>query len=654
MSGRRREHGRGIVARATVRARPRCRSRRRPRRSTSAGGTASGWDRRNGRPRARGGQVPGSDAGRRARMCRRRAMYRGSGGRPRTTAPSPTGRSRPAQPRSLRTSMRSSRVSLRPATIQRSVSGTPASTSAWRTCHPVAVGDRVGQRAGEIGQPLSGLGEQVQHTDLGQHARRASRDRNRRARRAGGCGWRGRRRGRRRGGRRDRPTSRSGRVTDRRDPCGCGPRATGRARRDPRACGRPVRRAIDRRRSAAPARVDRTIRDHRRAVPAPRIGRCRVPCRVRDRSGGPFGDGFRGRAVGAPGAGTGPSGDGGRRDGFGHHAPHPHDQQCQGVLARQLAARARAAPGDVDVIDSRLVRLGPDPLHRPHTDRSSQPRSGHRCATTIDSRRAQRRRRRRHRRHLLDRPTPSRPHPHRRYDSRCPTTRSPTRRDASPSSRNPTVDFCVDVVARLAAPRARRADRRTAILIRWLAAPMGVPHVQIRTVVLASTGEGSGRRTIVARRRRSCTDSCTGVGGFRLGGVIPVVDIAAFRADETSDDGLAFVRRAHHGVSRDRVRAAHRTRRRRRARGTGPRGVAPVLRAPGARSARDRQHQHPLLPWLHPPRDGAHQRHQRLARPDRHRSRARAGRGRARRSGVDAVARAQPVARRRSPSCDRS
>ncbi len=30
--------------------------------------------------------------------------------------------------------------------------------------------DRVGQRTGEIGQPLSGLGEQVQDTDLGEHA----------------------------------------------------------------------------------------------------------------------------------------------------------------------------------------------------------------------------------------------------------------------------------------------------------------------------------------------------------------------------------------------------------------------------------------------------------------------------------------------------
>ena len=97
-------------------------------------------------------------------------------------------------------------------------------------------------------------------------------------------------------------------------------------------------------------------------------------------------------------------------------------------------------------------------------------------------------------------------------------------------------------------------------------------------------------------------------------------------------------------MPRDRVRAARRTRGRRGARGTGPRGVTPVLRAPGARSARDRQHQHPLLPWLHPPRDGAHQRHQRLARPDRHRPRARAGRDRTRRSGVDAVARPQPVA----------
>ena len=52
------------------------------------------------------------------------------------------------------------------------------------------------------------------------------------------------------------------------------------------------------------------------------------------------------------------------------------------------------------------------------------------------------------------------------------------------------------------------------------------------------------------------------------------------------------------------------------------------------------------------PRDGAHQRRQRLARPDRHRPRARAGRDRTRRSGVAATARPQPVAAGGSRACE--
>ena len=47
--------------------------------------------------------------------------------------------------------MRSSRVSLRPSTIQSSVSGTPASTSACRTCQPDAVATASARLPGNIG-----------------------------------------------------------------------------------------------------------------------------------------------------------------------------------------------------------------------------------------------------------------------------------------------------------------------------------------------------------------------------------------------------------------------------------------------------------------------------------------------------------------------
>ena len=65
--------------------------------------------------------------------------------------------------------MRSSRVSLRPATTHVSVSGTPASTSAWRTCHPHAVATASASGARQLGHPLAGLGQQVEHAELGQH-----------------------------------------------------------------------------------------------------------------------------------------------------------------------------------------------------------------------------------------------------------------------------------------------------------------------------------------------------------------------------------------------------------------------------------------------------------------------------------------------------
>ena len=105
--------------------------------------------------------------------------------------------------------------------------------------------------------------------------------------------------------------------------------------------------------------------------PVPGCRRCSAPASLRRRSpldpasrirlGAGFVAGFGRRTVGASGPCTGPAGDGRPAGRFGHHAAHPHDEQGDGVLARQLAAGARAPPRDVDVIDRRLVRLGPRP-----------------------------------------------------------------------------------------------------------------------------------------------------------------------------------------------------------------------------------------------------------------------------------------------------
>ena len=67
--------------------------------------------------------------------------------------------------------MRSSRVSLRPITTQWSVCGTPASTSAWRTCQPIVAATEsasAGRQRAEV--PARG-GQQVQHAQLGEHLR---------------------------------------------------------------------------------------------------------------------------------------------------------------------------------------------------------------------------------------------------------------------------------------------------------------------------------------------------------------------------------------------------------------------------------------------------------------------------------------------------
>ena len=65
--------------------------------------------------------------------------------------------------------MRSSRVSLRPATTHRSVTGVPDSTSAWRTCQPMAAATVSGSGAGRRGTRWPAAGEQVEEAELGQH-----------------------------------------------------------------------------------------------------------------------------------------------------------------------------------------------------------------------------------------------------------------------------------------------------------------------------------------------------------------------------------------------------------------------------------------------------------------------------------------------------
>ena len=239
--------------------------------------------------------------------------------------------------------MRSSRVSLRPATTQRSVSGTPASTSAWRTCQPHAVADRVGERRRAARAP-AGRPRRAGAARRARPARpRASRDGRRPRRPAAGPGWPGRRRGRRRAERRGRPTWRSGPARGRRARCAGGRRASGRARR-----GRPRRRAMRssrwRSRSGGPS-GNGSASSTLVGSAAPARG---APCRTRRpavsrRAWPSTHDAHAGGCAAA--AGTWPL--------------HPHDQQRQGVLARVRPARAGAPPRHVGVVDHRLVRLAP-------------------------------------------------------------------------------------------------------------------------------------------------------------------------------------------------------------------------------------------------------------------------------------------------------
>ena len=57
-------------------------------------------------------------------------------------------------------------------------------------------------------------------------------------------------------------------------------------------------------------------------------------------------------------AGVDPRRDPGGAGGLWHTAADPQEQQRQRVLARRLAARARAAPRHLDMVDRGLVRLG--------------------------------------------------------------------------------------------------------------------------------------------------------------------------------------------------------------------------------------------------------------------------------------------------------
>ena len=238
--------------------------------------------------------------------------------------------------------MRSSRVSLRPATTHVSVSGTPASTSAWRTCHPHAVATASASAPGQLGHPLAGLGQQVQHAELGQHdlvpvgpgADDAGQPPHPVGQRAGpGVDEAGRQR---------RPTWRSGRAPGRRGRCAGGRRASGRARRA-RDRSRSTRSSRARSRSAA-------LVGRWRSSPSSGAG---AGARARSRRGG--GVDRRPAGVCPSTHELTPAGAGAGR----HVAAHPHDQQGQGVLARVRSAGARAPPGDVGVVDHRVVRLAP-------------------------------------------------------------------------------------------------------------------------------------------------------------------------------------------------------------------------------------------------------------------------------------------------------
>ena len=278
--------------------------------------------------------------------------------------------------------MRSSRVSLRPATTQVSVSGTPASTSAWRTCQPQAVATTSASAPGQIGHPPAGPGEQVQDAELGEDDLvpvGAGADHTGETAHAVGEG--------------------AGAGVD--EACGelvprrvAGERRVGETGAD--AIVEPALELDETADETLDALVPLALEIDGAARPARRR---RLPaCSASDGDGGnDLGAGVPARpGAHATGCCAG-----------GNLSLHPHDEQGEGVLARLRAAGAGASPGRVGVVDHRVVGLAPGP-RAPTPQRllvGAEHDPSRRHGECVGGGEARRRRRDRH--HLLDRP----PHP---------------------------------------------------------------------------------------------------------------------------------------------------------------------------------------------------------------------------------------------------
>ena len=244
-----------------------------------------------------------------------------------------------------RTSTRSSRVSLRPATSQRSVSGAEASTSALRTCHPHATATPsasslgscrtrwpawasrcrtpisastvlvpVGFGADPPGEPADAVGEGA-GAGVGEPA---------------------------------------GQLVPRGE---AGDARVGEARRagDPRASGR-ARRA--RRRAARRARCARTSPGSATGS-GDGAGRDSSSSRAARPAGASPTAAPASSLLGPPALlAIDPAGDGAGSVTAGDVAAHPQHEQGDDVLARVGTARARAPSADIDVVDGHVVGLG--------------------------------------------------------------------------------------------------------------------------------------------------------------------------------------------------------------------------------------------------------------------------------------------------------
>ncbi len=279
----------------------------------------------------------------------RPAGRRATAGRRRTRATSPSVAT--GEPRShvRRTSIRSSRVSLRPDHHPVVGLGHRRQHVGLADLPPRRRGDDVGEVARQRRQPPAGLGDEVQHARARRARRRASRAPPRRARPVAAHGWRAHRRGRRRAALRARPTWRSAPAPDRRDRCASGLPASGRARPDLPSSAPRARRASGRGRRG-------------RGRPPHRDGRrCRCPSRV-GRSPPRSGRRRRGRRA-----------EPGRPGGHGRRST-PRPRPGGRPPARRRGSTAAAAPAaclqgdlrlghvhrhaDLDVVDRGLVRLG--------------------------------------------------------------------------------------------------------------------------------------------------------------------------------------------------------------------------------------------------------------------------------------------------------